>query len=65
MSRHPLDHQAPSDGGRVKHFAKVERDQGAEGSHPASKTLSQRPAERDGRNRRAEEFTRIEREARD
>ncbi|WP_102225829.1 hypothetical protein [Acidimangrovimonas sediminis] len=61
MSRHPVDHHEPSDGGRMKHFAEVERTSGAEGSHPSAKALTRRPEERDGKNRRAAHYARIER----
>ncbi|MFC2966941.1 hypothetical protein [Acidimangrovimonas pyrenivorans] len=61
MSRNPIDHQHADNGGRMKHFADVERDSGEEGTHPASKTLQQRAQQRGDKNKRAEEFTRIER----
>lgn len=60
MSRHLADHNAPSDGGRVRHFVDVERKQGDEGTHPASKALRRRPQARNT-VRRTEEFLRIDR----
>ena len=60
MSRHPVDHQNPSEGDRAKAFAEIERQQGAEGSHPAAKALHRRPAERAEADKRVEEYTRIE-----
>ena len=60
MSRHVADRRAPSDGGRARHFAEVERSQGDEGSHPAAKAAHERPQTRsDGT--RLKEYTRIER----
>ena len=61
MSRNPIDHHQPVSGGRMKHFAEVERDLGGEGTHPASKALQQRAPERSTKNKRVEEFSRIER----
>ena len=60
MSRHPVDHRSPSDGGRTEHFAQVERQSGEEGSHPATKALHRRPAERSKTDPRVPEYTRIE-----
>jgi len=60
MSRHPVDHQSPSEGGRAKAYAEIERQKGEEGSHPASKALHRRPVERDETDKRVEEYTRIE-----
>lgn len=60
MSRHLADRREPSDGGRAKHFAEVERQLGAAGAHPAAKALHARAQSRlDGA--RLKEFTRIER----
>lgn len=61
MSRHPIDKREPTDGGRVKNFAEVERRQGEEGSHPATAVLHRRPKDAPETNRRAAEFARIDR----
>ncbi|WP_343080326.1 hypothetical protein [Ostreiculturibacter nitratireducens] len=59
MSRHPVDHRDPPEGGRVEHYVDIERKSGEEGSHPASKEVSKRPVDR-SKSRRTEEFVRIE-----
>lgn len=61
MSRHLTDHREPSDGSRVKNFTQLDRETGAEGSHPAAQALNRRPAGRTERNARLAEFTRIDR----
>lgn len=60
MSRHPVDHQTPSESGRTGPFLDIERQQGAAGSHPSVRALHRRPAERDALNPRLEEYARIE-----
>lgn len=60
MSRHPVDHQSPSDGTRTEQFLDIERQSGEEGSHPAAKALHRRPADRSKTDPRVEEYTRIE-----
>ena len=60
MSRHVADHRPTSDGGRTRHFLDVEMAKGAEGSHPAAKTLHERAATRSD-SARLKEFLRIER----
>jgi hypothetical protein len=60
MSKHVADHRAASDGGRVKHFVTLEKQNGAEGSHPATIELTTRPVERSDA-KRMQEFLRIER----
>ena len=60
MSRHLADRREPSDGGRTKHYAEVERSHGGAGSHPATKAVHERAQTRsDAARLRA--FTRIER----
>ncbi len=60
MSRHSVDHRKSTEGGRLKNFIKVEKNSGEEGTHPASKKLYERPAER-GDAARVREYVRIER----
>ncbi len=60
MNRHIADRRAPSDGTRVSRFLAVERTQGQDGSHPATRTLTRRPKTRDDA-RRVQEFVRIAR----
>ena len=60
MTRHPVDHQAPSQGGRTEHFAEIER-KGKEGDHPCAKALHRRPVDRAQADRRVGAYTRIER----
>jgi hypothetical protein len=60
MSKHLADHRTASDGGRVKHFLNLEKQNGEEGSHPATRQVASRPVERSDA-RRMEEFLRIER----
>ncbi|MCY1127676.1 hypothetical protein OU426_12500 [Frigidibacter sp. RF13] len=61
MSRHLADHRAQSDGGRLKHFYRIEKTGDADGIHPSSRALHKRPLSRDSA-KRVENFTRIERE---
>ncbi|MCR9150871.1 MAG: hypothetical protein NXH83_11900 [Rhodobacteraceae bacterium] len=61
MSRHPVDHRTPPEGGRTEHFAQVERQSGAAGSHPASRALHRRPAARGAGQSRVAAYARIER----
>ena len=60
MSRHPVDHRSPPEGGRTEHYLDIERRAGGEGSHPAAKALHRRPAERAKADPRVGEYTRIE-----
>lgn len=60
MSRHPVDHRAAPEGGRVEHYVEIERTSGDEGSHPASKEIAKRPVERPEKSRRTKEYVRIE-----
>ena len=59
MGRHIADHRGASSQ-RTQRFAEVERSQGPEGSHPATKAVIARPKDRDDA-RRVQEFLRIER----
>jgi hypothetical protein len=59
MSRHIADHRTASSQ-RTQRFAEVERTQGDEGSHPATKSVIARPKDRNDA-RRMQEFLRIER----
>lgn len=59
MSRHPIDHRTPSDGGRVKQFVRLARELGGEGSHPAVQALTRRPAGRVAKNVKVAEYARI------
>lgn len=60
MSRHIADRIKPDDGGRLKNYVKVEKVMGAEGSHPATRALHERPAGR-SETARLREYARIER----
>ncbi|WP_284164502.1 hypothetical protein [Frigidibacter sp. SD6-1] len=60
MSRHLADHRAQSDGGRLKHFYRIEKTGDADGVHPSSRALHKRPLGREGPSR-VENFVRIER----
>jgi hypothetical protein len=60
MARHIVDHRSAPEGGRLKNFIEVEKAQGAEGSHPATKAVHERPAERDDAAK-LREYSRIER----
>ncbi len=60
MSRHQVDHRAAPEAGRLKHYYRLEKQSGAEGSHTAAQTLHQRPATRDG-GERLRQFLRISR----
>lgn len=60
MSRHPVDHQSPSEGGRARNYSEIERTKGEEGSHPSARALHRRPADRSESDPRVEEYTRIE-----
>lgn len=64
MSRHLADHRAPTKGARARNFWKLEREQGEEGTHPASVALSQRPENRESDDTRVREFLRIDRGSR-
>lgn len=58
MTKHISDQPREHGGARTREFIKQERESG---THPAVDALRSRPKDRDGENRRAEEFTRIER----
>ncbi len=60
MSRHLTDNRTKADGSRLKPFTAIERNQGEDGTHPASKALLKRS---DGAttSRRVAEFVRIAR----
>tara|TARA_R110002096_G_scaffold291969_4_gene486186 strand:- start:3212 stop:3406 length:195 start_codon:yes stop_codon:yes gene_type:complete len=60
MSKHLADHREASDGGRAKNFINLEKQRGAEGSHPATRKVATRPVVRSDA-RRIQEFLRIER----
>lgn len=60
MTRHIADRRKSDEGGRLKNFVRVERETGAEGSHPAARALHERPAERIS-SARLREFARIDR----
>lgn len=60
MSRHVADRRKPDEGGRLKNFVRVEKTSGEEGSHPATRALHERPAERTD-SARLREFARIDR----
>jgi len=60
MSKHLADHRTASDGGRAKNFVTLEKQRGAEGSHPAVRQIATRPVARTDA-RRMQEFLRIER----
>ncbi|MCA0271243.1 MAG: hypothetical protein LCH69_04150 [Proteobacteria bacterium] len=60
MSRHVADRRKPDEGGRLKNFVRVEKISGEEGSHPATRALHERPAERTD-SARLREFARIDR----
>jgi hypothetical protein len=60
MSRHIADKRKPDEGGRLKNYLAVERGTGAEGSHPATRLVHERPASR-SETTRLREFARIER----
>jgi hypothetical protein len=60
MSRHVADRRKPDQGGRLKNYLAVERSAGEEGSHPATRVLHERPADRSA-TARLREFARIER----
>lgn len=60
MSRHVADRRTSDEGGRLKNYVRVERDSGGEGSHPSSRAVHERPAERSD-SARLREFARIER----
>lgn len=59
MSRHVADRREPTDGGRAKHFAAVERSHGEEGDHPAAKAVHERAQTRSDAAR-LRQFLRIE-----
>lgn len=60
MSKHLADRNDGASQERAERFAEIERQNGPEGSHPASQALHQRPRERsDGA--RTKEYVRIER----
>ena len=61
MSRHAVDHRAASEGGRLKHYLKVERQNAPEGSHEAVKAVNRRETHDAKDNRRPAEFLRIDR----
>jgi hypothetical protein len=59
MTRHIVDHIQDNGAGRTRNFARQERETG---THPAVEALRMRPRARSASgNRRAVEFTRIER----
>lgn len=60
MSRHLADHRAQTDGGRLKHFYRIEKAGSGDGGHEASRILHKRPLARDGAGR-MEHYLRIER----
>ncbi|SPH23630.1 hypothetical protein DEA8626_02696 [Defluviimonas aquaemixtae] len=60
MSRHAVDRRKSPEGGRLKNFIEVEKNSGEEGTHPASKALSERPVKR-AEAKRLREYVRIER----
>jgi len=48
MTKHPLENDtASNEEGRAKHYAKIARETGAEGSHPAVKAVLKRPRDED------------------
>jgi hypothetical protein len=60
MTKHVADRQKGESAHRLERYAEIERQNGAEGSHPAAQALHRRPKDRsDGA--RVEHFTRIER----
>jgi hypothetical protein len=46
MSKHVLDREHRHEGVRAARYAEVERKNGAEGTHPSSRLLHQRPQSR-------------------
>lgn len=60
MSRHLADHRAQTDGGRVKHFCRIEKSGGGDGNHEVVRTLHKRAPVR-GASGRVGHFIRIER----
>jgi len=60
MSRHLADHRAQTDGGRLKHFYRIEKTAGGDGSHEAARMLHKRPLSRDATGRTGH-YMRIER----
>ncbi len=60
MSRPAADRRPSFEGNRLKRFVEIERTRGEEGSHPATRALHERPAERDD-GTKVREYARIER----
>lgn len=60
MTRHIADRKESQSPSRTRRFVQVERVQGADGSHPATKAVIARPRVSDG-GRRVAEFARIAR----
>ncbi len=60
MSRHLADHRSQSDGGRLKHFYRIEKAEGGDSNHDAGRMLHKRHLARAGA-RRLEHYLRIER----
>ncbi|HQY43303.1 MAG TPA: hypothetical protein PK450_03915 [Paracoccaceae bacterium] len=60
MSRHLADHRAQTDGGRQKHFYRIEKTGSDDSSDEISRNLHKRPLARSGAGR-MEHYLRIER----
>lgn len=59
MSRHAADKPRSDEGGRLKHYTEIDRDQG--GPRDQTLALQRRPREKGADGARAREFTRIDR----
>ena len=57
MTKHLADHRTPSDGSRVKNFARIE----SKRDETVWNLARQQPRDRSAENKRLAEFTRIER----
>jgi hypothetical protein len=51
MTRHIADHQTAASEDRLAQFTRIEIARSPEGSHPAARTLHERPATRTGSGR--------------
>lgn len=60
MSRHLADHRSRTDGGRLKHFYRIEKEISDERAGKVARSLHQRPLSREGVGRTGNYF-RIER----
>jgi hypothetical protein len=66
MSKHVVDQpRERGEGTRVREYTRIEREQGAAGSHPRTEELKRRSAETQASGRRTEEFLRRERKPQD